>query len=119
METTSHLAAHPLRGAVFENFIVAELLKKRFNGARLANMTFYRDRAGNEVDVVVDNGNALLPVEIKSSQTASPEFTKSLRYFGALFPDQVRKSLVVYDGNEEAVIGNSGFVNWRNLHEKI
>jgi len=119
VETAAHLAAHPLRGAVFENFIVAELLKRRFNDARLSNITFFRDRAGNEVDVIVEEGGALLPIEIKSSQTASPDFTKSMRSFGALFPDQVKKSLVVYDGKEEEVLGNCGFVNWRKLHEKI
>lgn len=119
VETAAHLTAHPLRGAIFENFIVAELLKKRLNSARLSNMTFYRDRAGNEVDVVVEDGGELLPVEIKSSQTASPDFAKSLRYFGALFPDQVKKGLVVYDGNEEAVLGSCRFVNWKNLHGGI
>jgi predicted AAA+ superfamily ATPase len=119
VETAAHLAAHPLRGAVFENFVVAELLKKRFNGARLSNITFFRDRSGNEVDVVVEDGNALLPVEIKSSQTASTDFIKSLRYFGELFPDQVKKSLVVYDGKEELSLGKCEFVNWKNLRSKI
>lgn len=119
VETAAHLASHPLRGAVFENFIVMELLKKRFNDARLPNITFFRDRAGHEVDIIVEDGPALLPIEIKSSQTASPDFSRSIEYFSALFPGQVRNALVVYDGNEAAVMGRSEFIHWKALRSKV
>jgi predicted AAA+ superfamily ATPase len=119
VETAAHLAAHPLRGAVFENFIVAELLKKRYNDGLLSNIMFFRDRAGNEVDAIVEEGRTLLPIEIKSSQTASLDFTKSIDYFRALFPNQVKKGLVVYDGSEEAVKDRCEFINWKDLRSRI
>ncbi len=119
VETAEHLAVHPLMGAVFENFIIMELIKKRFNEGRKSNVMFFRDRTGNEVDAVLEQGPNLIPVEIKSAHTALPDFTKSLQYFASLFPKQVTKGFVVYNGNEEPVLGKWEFLNWKNLRARL
>jgi len=69
----SHLQAHPLRGSLFENLLVLEMLKARINAGLPANLHFYRDSSGVEVDVLLEAGNMIKLFEIKSSQTINQE----------------------------------------------
>ena len=61
---TSQLSLHPMRGSIFENFVMAELIKERLNKNAPLNLYFWRDNTGNEMDVVIDEGADLYPVEI-------------------------------------------------------
>lgn len=98
IETPEQLAVHPLRGAIFENLVVAELLKDRFNQAKQSNLMFYRENSGREVDIIQENGSKLSLIEIKSSMTYNREFSKNLDYLKKLFGDKVESAKVVYDG---------------------
>jgi uncharacterized protein len=115
IEDASHLSNHPLRGPVVENLVVIEALKNRFNAGKRSNLSFYRDRTGTEVDLILEEGTRLTPVEIKSSQTAHPDFLRSLRFFGELFPSDVLPGAVVYTGRERHTIDNFEFVPWQEL----
>ena len=72
------LAIHPKRGALFETWVVAELLKHRFNQGAPAELYFWRDSNGVEVDVVVDRASRLHALEIKAGRTVAQD------WFGAL-----------------------------------
>jgi len=78
------LSAHPLRGNIFENWVVGEHLKKIYNQGRESNLYFWRDAKGHEIDLVRDEGDFLYPIEIKSSYTASPDFMKNIDFFNKL-----------------------------------
>jgi len=93
----SVLRAHPLRGPLFENFIIAEVLKQRFNQVADSNLYFYRDNKGHEVDLLLDFGFGVHTVEIKAAKTFSTDFLKGLRYYARLNPG-VRRSYLVYTG---------------------
>ncbi len=84
IQTPAQLAPHPLRGALFETFIVAEYLKARFNAGFPANLYFWRDNVGLEVDLLLEEAAGLRPVEIKSGATVTEEFFKGLRKWQAL-----------------------------------
>ena len=71
---------HPLRGALFENFIITEILKGRYNQGKVSNIYFFRDHVGNEVDIVLDYGDKVTSIEIKSAQTVNSSFYKGLNY---------------------------------------
>ncbi len=73
-----HLAAHPLRGNLFENLIVLEVLKCRYNAGLCTNLHFYRDSSGTEVDLVLEEGNSLTLAEIKSAQTFASDALRPL-----------------------------------------
>jgi len=73
IEREEQLALHPFRGNLFENFIIAEFLKYRFNQGLRSNLFFWRDNVGHEVDLLLQNGDQLTPVEIKSGQTVTQE----------------------------------------------
>lgn len=84
IEAPGQITTHPLRGELFETFVVIEFLKYRFNAGKSDNLYFFRDRTGNEVDLVVETGAGPVPVEIKSAQTVSQAFFKGLRMFRKL-----------------------------------
>lgn len=89
------------KGALFENLIVSELLKKRFNMGRPDNLFFWRDKTGHEIDIVIDNGISLIPVEIKSSRTINAEFFKNLEYYCDLSGIDRKNSVVIYGGDQD------------------
>lgn len=99
IETTQQLAVHPLRGAIFENMVITEMLKERFNNAKRSNLTFYRENAGREVDVIQENGLSLSLTEIKSSSTFSKDFMRNIKYLMGIFGDRISTAKVVYDGD--------------------
>lgn len=99
IQDEAHLKNHPLRGALFETFVVTEMLKKRFNHIQTNNMYYFRDNVGNEVDVLMDMGSEIIPVEIKSGQTMTDEFFGSLNYYRKLNSD-VKQSWLIYGGDK-------------------
>jgi len=99
IQDEAHFKNHPLRGALFETFVVTEMLKKRFNHIQTNNMYYFRDNVGNEVDVLMDMGSEMIPVEIKSGQTIADEFFRGLNYYRELNSD-VRQSWLVYGGDK-------------------
>lgn len=99
IENASQLAVHPLRGAIFENLAVVELLKQRFDKAKLPNLCFYRENRGREADIVRMDGEMLDIFEVKSSQTFNKSFVKNLDYLKELLGDKIRNAAVIYDGD--------------------
>lgn len=97
IEDCSQLSNHPLRGAVFENMAVNEMLKNRYNQAKESNLFFYRENSGREVDIVQVNSAGLDIYEIKAGKTFQADFTKNLKYLQNLLPE-VKSATVVYDG---------------------
>ncbi len=102
IEDQRQIPTHPLRGNLFENMVIMETLKYRYNQGKRNNLYFYRDSNGNEVDLLYTMGQDLLPIEIKSGQTITPSYFRGLKKFCALFPDQVPwPSILVYSGEME------------------
>ncbi len=113
IQNQSHLESHPLRGALFETFVVTELLKKRFNQGQMDNLYFFRDNKGNEVDVIMDYGINVRAIEIKSSQTINQSFFKGLRYFRKLCNQG--SQLLIYGGVENRQQEGVDVLGWRDM----
>jgi len=116
IENLSHVETHPLRGALFENMVILELLKKRFNAGLDNNLYFYRDNHGNEVDVLQESGYQLNLFEIKSGQTYTSHFLKGLEYLKKLIPERISTSNLIYSGEQEMIIHGHRIMNYRNLN---
>ena len=114
IENARQLQHHPLRGAIFENMVVCEMLKKRYNQGLKNNLLFYRDK-NSEVDVLQEEAGKLHAYEIKSAERFNPEFTKTLTYLQKLLGDDLASSCVVYSGDEELKRPHLGLVNFRNI----
>jgi predicted AAA+ superfamily ATPase len=94
-----HLTAHPLRGAVFETMVVNELVKTRMQQGLSSDLTYWREKTGHEIDIVMERKGMTLPVEIKSGQTIGGEFFKNLKYWARI--TGLGDSFVLYAGAAE------------------
>ena len=97
IEHAGQIATHPLRGALFENMVVVEALKHRFNLGRPFNLSFFRDSRGLECDLLFETGRGVCAIEIKSGATIASDYFDSLSRVGESVP-QVSAKLVVYGG---------------------
>ncbi len=100
IEKPSQLDAHPLRGAIFENIAVTEMIKNRYNIAKDPNLYFYRENSGREVDIVQETPDGLDIFEVKAGATYQTDFTKNLKYLQNLLPN-VKNSTVIYNGETQ------------------
>ncbi len=111
-----HLTNHPLRGELFENFVVSEFLKRSYNKGKRPNFFFYRDNSQKEVDVIEEiSYHTLNAYEIKSSKIYNSSFGAGLSYLTKMFGDEVKKTQVLYDGDEELPNDKLGYRNVRNF----
>ncbi len=92
----------PLVGSIFENLIVIECLKARYNSGMLPDLYYFRDSNGNEVDLVWPEGRALAAAEIKSASTFSMSLLRGLRRFRAMVPEFAR-GFLVFNGDAQAL----------------
>jgi predicted AAA+ superfamily ATPase len=109
------LSFHAQRGALFENLVVTECIKGRLNRGQQADLYFWRDSRGLEVDLLLDDGISLKPIEIKSSQTIVPDFFLSLRKWCELSGSPERPAVLVYGGEKELTNGTISIIPWREL----
>jgi len=107
------LNLHAQRGALFENFAMSELLKTKLNSGGPADLFFWRDSKGNEVDVLVEENGVLTPIEIKSGRTVQPGFFKGLEYWKKLSGKQGGK--LIYGGDQLQLRSNGVKVTPWNL----
>lgn len=99
IEDIQQLARHPLRGAIFENLAVIELLKERLNNGKLPNLYFYRENSGREIDIIRTEKEGLDAFEVKSSQTFNKSFVSNLNYLKKIMGEKTKNTYVVYDGD--------------------
>jgi len=100
IENVNHLRNHPLLGNLFENLVIVEILKARYNLNRKNNLNFYRDSKGNEIDILYNIAQHVLPIEIKSGKTINSDFFKGLHHFEKVEPDLPYGKVLVYGGRE-------------------
>ena len=108
IEHPGQLATHPLRGPLFENLVVAEALKHRYNRGLRSNLSFFRDASGLEVDLLYDVGGKVRAIEIKSGPRVASDAFASLAAIDRLVPG-VSSRVVVYGGErrQSRAIGNA------------
>lgn len=96
VNTPDELQYHYIKGPLFENMIIIDFLKQRYNKGKNNNLFFWRDNIGNEIDLILDKGNPL-PIEIKSGETVSESYFKGLYHWNKISGNQ--GGIVIYGGN--------------------
>ena len=109
------LSAHASRGHIFETWVISELLKNRLNTGLKDNLYFWRDNSGHEIDCIIDKGDALIPVEVKSGKTISPDFFKGLRFWSKISGAEGRHMVLVYAGEMEQNRKEGRVLSWKSL----
>ena len=115
IESAEQLAFDKMRGHLFENLIVVELLKRRLNEGKESNLYFYRDSNQNEVDILVNNGSSLDAIEVKSAMTYNPSFEKALLKVNEWVNPPVGKRTIIYAGTLEDDKSDIRLLNYRNM----
>ncbi len=113
--TPAQLALHPLRGSVFENAVIVELVKQRFNQGKESNIYFYRDKSQREIDVVQEFAEGLNAYEIKSAKAFHSDFFDNIDYLKSLLGDTIKRSAVIYDGELDSDNREQGIYNFRHF----
>jgi uncharacterized protein len=111
LEAGDQLDNHYMRGSLFENLVIVELLKQRYNQGRLPNLYFWRDHTGHEIDLIAERGDKIQAVEIKAGSTFQSNFIKNVTFFCKLAPNA--EGYVVYTGQ---MGGNHSSVELVPLH---
>lgn len=113
-----HLAAHPLRGPLFENLVVVEYLKAMTHRARRPSLFFWRDHTGNEVDLIAGDDGALSGVEIKSGATVASDWARGLAFFQKVSGSALAHSAIIHGGDKSLPCGISRAIPWTRLAGK-
>lgn len=96
IENEEVLKSHQMRGPLFENLAVCELLKRRYNTGKEPRLYFYREKSGLEVDVVAEENGGLHLYEIKSGANIRSNYMDNMRKVKETLPD-VNGTTVIYD----------------------
>ena len=113
IDSVSDLILSSNKGAVVETFAISELLKSRLNRAKKANLTYFRDNNGFEIDTIADWKHTFA-MEIKSSSDAEPKLSSNVRKYTELRNDIQCKGSVLYLGDLTCTINNVNYVGWKD-----
>ncbi len=115
---TSELSLSSFRGPLFENFILMEIAKDIKNKGSQSELYYWKINKGIEIDIILDNGQSLMPIEVKSAQTFSTDFEKNLTAFNSARKEN--GGMIVYDGKMDFISSKQIEVfNWKDLMEKL
>ncbi len=110
----AQLASHPVRGSLFENMVITEMIKQRTNAGLPINLYYWRDKTGHEIDVIIDEAGELTPIAIKAGKTINTEYFKNLIYWNNL--NESSKGYLLYTGDERQVRSNGiEVMDWKQF----
>jgi predicted AAA+ superfamily ATPase len=119
IENKKALQTHYLRGGIFESMVISEFVKYRLHRGLPSNLYFWRDKAGAEVDCIVETDNALIPIEIKSGTTAARDYFSGISYWKKLAGKSARKAYVIYAGQENSAWSEGELLGWRDMTDSL
>lgn len=115
IETPEAMNLDKMRGHLFENMVIMNFLKTRYNKGLDGGIYYYRDSNGNEVDLLIKSGSGYRCCEIKSSATFHPDFIKGLKNFQSSFPDLFISGEVIYSGETMPDFNGMKVLNFRQV----
>lgn len=111
------IETHAMRGALFETYIVSELIKQRYNAGQVNNLYFWRDNVGHEVDVLYETPQGLQAIEVKSGSTFASDWPNAANKWRSFAGEQALTPIVVYGGNDFYARDSCRLVSWQNLYK--
>jgi len=113
IKNTEQLKVHPLRGSIFENWVISEYMKHYTNKGYETPLYFWRDQHGHEIDLVIDQGTYLDFYEIKSSMTFQKDFLKNITWINKL--QGTKEGHCIYGGEKRMRLGDTEIIPWNEL----
>lgn len=115
IRTPDELILHSSRGAIFESWVISELYKNYYHTGKQPAMYYFRDSNNNEIDLILDHGSKLIPIEIKSGQTVNNDFFKGLEYWQKLTKQQDFPAILIYGGEDMITFKGINVLPWNLL----
>ncbi len=115
IQDADHLATHPARGAIFESWVFSELLKGRYQRGESSNLFFWRNHIGDEIDLLADHGQTLLPIECKSGATIAGDWLSGLTRWVTLAGADAEPPVLVHGGSSTGLREGVRLIPWREL----
>jgi len=112
IRSAEDLRIHSQYGSIFESYIISELLKNYMNRGEEHPIYFWRDSTGNEIDIIMDEGDSLIPLEIKAGQTVSSDFFKGIRFWKKLSNEIEKPTALVYGGDKSFIRSDTYVYAW-------
>ncbi|WP_020569195.1 ATP-binding protein [Neolewinella persica] len=119
INSAEELNTYYQKGAIFENFVFNELAKGFYNAGRRPPFYFWRDRSQHEVDLLLNRGISIDPVEIKSSATFRMDFFKQLDWFRKVADIPIGEATVIYGGEDEWRSDSRRVLSWKNIDQLV
>jgi len=113
LRSAEHVARDPALGHLFENMLVLDALKQRFNAGESGELYFYRGATGNEVDLLIPNGRQFDAIEMKAGATVNSDYFRGLAAFEKAFPHAMASGKVIYGGTESQARSQWEVRGWR------
>lgn len=117
--SVDQMAHHYLRGGLFESFIIADLMKQFYNTSQRPSVYFWRESTRKEIDCLIEKGQRLVPLEIKSGQTISKDFFRDIVYWNKISGTEPDHNYIVYGGIQDQQWPGGTVVSWRTLPETL
>lgn len=105
---------HYLRGGLFENMIIVDFYKRFYNEGAVPHLYFWRDQT-HEIDLLIDRGISICPIEIKSSRTISQSFFGNVHYLSQLAALNPKDNVIIYTGDEHQKRSTGQVIGWRDI----
>jgi len=119
IESAEHLQLHTQRGAIFEGFILADIIKSFTSRGKTAPLYFWRDHLGVEIDGLIERGEKLVALEIKSSKTIVPDMLSVLQKWRQIAQSAAIKSCLVYAGDRSFVQDDIEIFSWMDYEANL
>jgi predicted AAA+ superfamily ATPase len=119
ISSTEQLVTHPVKGNLFENFMISEYVKQMHHANNAQDIYFWRDSAGHEIDLLIDMGAHLSIVEMKAGLTIMPEMFKTLEWFENTSQLPNLSKYLVYGGNQAQSRSAGEVVPWNRIGELL
>ncbi|MCX7634884.1 MAG: ATP-binding protein [Syntrophales bacterium] len=118
VKDADHLSIHPMRGALFESLVLGEMLKARFNRGKVSNLFFWRNNLGIEIDVLIEKGDALVPVEVKSGKTITQDFFTGINKWQNIAGPSSKEAYLVYGGDQRYTRSGITIIPWDKVEDE-
>ena len=115
IKKSSQIKIHFAKGAIFENLVIGELMKRHLHIGKEPNLYFWRDNKGKEIDLIIDDGEFITPIEIKSGSTKRSDYFNGLDYWNKISENDPVKSFVIYGGQENQLRNNGKLISWKSM----
>jgi predicted AAA+ superfamily ATPase len=115
ISSVDQILTHPVKGNLFENMMIAEYVKRIHHNYRFQDVWFWRDSTGNEVDLLVQDGQNINIFEIKAGQTIMSDMFKGLNWWEDLSGKKGLRKTLIYGGNENHERSMGNVLSWREF----